>query len=75
MIEKMKSKIGQAGLVVSLMAVAMSAHALPAEVTSAFTQISTDYADLSELAWPVAVAVTGGFVLLKLFKKFANKAT
>jgi len=53
-----------------------SAHAaLPPEATAAFTGISDDYTALAAVAWPVAGTVVGGMILLKLFKKMANKAT
>ena len=53
-----------------------SAHAvLPPEATAAFTGISDDFTGLSAVAWPVAGTVVGGMILLKLFKKMANKAT
>lgn len=55
--------------------VAGAAHAaLPTGATDAFTTIQTDGLALIDLAWPVAVAITGGFILLKLFKRAANRA-
>lgn len=51
------------------------AHAeLPAAATTAFTTVQTDGLALIDLAWPVAVAITGGFILLGLFKKGVKKA-
>ena len=43
--------------------------------STAFSGIETNYNDLAALAWPVVGTIVGGFVLLKLFKKFANKAS
>ncbi len=65
------SSVGAAG-----MFVVGSAHAaLPTGATTAFTTISTDAQALIDLAWPVVLLITGGFITLKLFKKTANKAT
>lgn len=47
--------------------------ALPAGATTAFTEIQTDALALVDLAWPAVIAVTIAFILLKLFKKSANK--
>ena len=66
----------------SLLAVAVlmsgaisSAHAaLPAEATSAFSAISGNVTDVLAAMWPIVALATGGFVLVKLFKKGANKA-
>lgn len=52
------------------------AHAaLPTEVTGAFTSISDTVTGILALVWPIATALTVGFVGLKLFKKGANKAS
>lgn len=52
------------------------AHAaLPTEVTSAFTTISDTVTGILALVWPIATALTVGFVGLKLFKKGASKAS
>lgn len=55
---------------------AASAHAeLPAEATAAFAAMNTNVSDLSGPAWVLLTAVTGGFILMKLFKKFVNRAS
>lgn len=52
-----------------------SAHAaLPAEATAAFSTISGNVTDVLAAMWPIIALATGGFVLVKLFKKGANKA-
>ncbi|GHD52500.1 Phage major coat protein, Gp8 [Marinobacter persicus] len=48
---------------------------LPPEVTAAFTGISDNFDAMAAEAWPVVATIVGGFILLKLFKKFANKAS
>jgi len=55
--------------------VVASAHAaLPAEATAAFGTISSNATDVLALVWPITVLFTGGFILLRMFKKGANKA-
>lgn len=51
-----------------------SAHAaLPTEATSAFTALSGNVTDIFAAIWPIVATVTGGFVLISLFKKGASK--
>lgn len=51
------------------------AHAaLPAEATAAFTALSGNVTDVLAAVWPIVTLATGGFILVKLFKKGANKA-
>ena len=53
-----------------------AAHAaLPKESSTAFTAILTDAQALEALAWPTLIGVTTIFVVMKLFKRAANKAT
>lgn len=52
-----------------------SAHAaLPPEAAAAFVSIQDNVTDVLAVVWPIVVAMTGGFILIKLFKKGANKA-
>ncbi len=48
--------------------------ALPVAATTAFTDVQTDGLALIDLAWPLAIALTSGAIILGLFKKFAKKA-
>lgn len=48
--------------------------ALPVAATTAFTDVQTDGLALIDLAWPLAIALTTGAIILGLFKKFAKKA-
>jgi hypothetical protein len=51
-----------------------NAHAeLPTGATTAFTSVQADALALIDLAWPAVIAVVTGFIILKLFKKAANK--
>ena len=67
-----KSLLAVAGL---MSGVISSAHAaLPTEATAAFSTISGNVTDVLAAMWPIVALATGGFVLVKLFKKGANKA-
>ena len=52
----------------------MAQAALPAEATAAFTGLATNVTDINAAVWPILAAVVGGFALMKLFKKGANRA-
>lgn len=55
--------------------VVSSAHAaLPTEATAAFTAVSDNATAVLAAVWPIVGLVTGGFILIRLFKKGANKA-
>lgn len=71
-------KVGQRfGAVASLALVGVgSAHAaLPTAATDAITAVQTDGAAMIAAGWPVAVAIVGGLILIKLFKKVVGKVT
>lgn len=61
-------------LVALMLAAASAQAALPAEATAAFSAISGNVTDVLAAMWPIVALATGGFVLVKLFKKGANKA-
>ena len=48
--------------------------ALPTEADAAFTAISGNVTDVLAAMWPIVALATGGFILIKLFKKGANKS-
>lgn len=63
-------------VVVSLAVVASSAQAaLPTAVDTAITGFQSDATSLIDKGWPLMIAVFGGLLIMKLFKKVANKAT
>jgi hypothetical protein len=68
-------KLLRKGLAVSsLSGVSLSASAaLPEAATTAFTNLQTDGLALINAAWPVVGAIVVGFVLIKLFRRAANK--
>lgn len=49
--------------------------ALPTEATDAITAVQTDGQALIDAGWPVVVAITGGLILIKLFKKVILRTT
>jgi len=73
---QLKNKVAAGGLGAAVLLASGSAHAeLPAPVAAAFTTIETNFTDLETAGWPVVATITGGLILIKLFKKFANRAT
>jgi steroid 5-alpha reductase family enzyme len=73
MLKTTKQKVALAAV---LSVAAASSHAaLPEAATNAITSIQTDGVAMIDAFWPVAVAITGGFVILKLFRKGVGKAT
>jgi len=69
------NKVQKSLLALGLMSGIASAHAaLPTEATAAFSAISGNVTDVLAAMWPIVALATGGFVLVKLFKKGANKA-
>lgn len=66
-------KLGLTG--VALLAfVNQAMAALPLEVKDAITKVGDDGQEMIGLLWPVVTAITIGFILIRLFKKGANKA-
>jgi len=70
------NKVQKSLLALGLMSgVIASAHAaLPTEATAAFSTINGNVTDVLAAMWPIVALATGGFILVKLFKKGANKA-
>lgn len=63
-------------MVPALLAMSSASHAaLPVYITGAFTEMQTNATDLAAQAWPVLIFVFGGFILMKMFKKFISRAT
>jgi len=63
--------------VVAISTLSLSAYAaLPAGVATMFTGISDDFIDLRDTyMWPLILTVTAAFIIVKLVKRGANKAT
>jgi len=72
-----KPRFGRKASLALVLAVSAAAAqaALPTEAAAAFTGISDNVTDILAVVWPIVATMTGGFVLIKLFKKGANKAT
>lgn len=58
----------------SAVAAGAAQAALPTEASTAFATISGNVTDILAVVWPIVVTLTSGFILIKLFKKGANKA-
>lgn len=71
--EKQAAKLGLVGAA-AIAFVENAMAALPTEATTAFSTISGNVTDVLAAMWPIVALATGGFVLIKLFKKGANKA-
>lgn len=59
---------------VALTASTAAMAALPAAATDAFEAVETNVTDILGAVWPIVALSVGGFILIKLFKKGANKA-
>lgn len=76
MIENAKKIAQRVAVAGSLMLAAAAAHAeLPTAATAAFTTVASDAGAMLDAGWPVLVGITGGFVLMKLFKKVVSRAS
>lgn len=53
----------------------VASAAVPAEATAAITGVQTDGLAMISAGWPVVAAITGAFVLIKVFKKIIGKVT
>jgi hypothetical protein len=54
--------------------IAPAQAALNAAIAPAFTTLQADVLELVDMIWPVLIAVTIAFIILRLFPKAANKA-
>lgn len=72
----LKNLFVRAGIPAVILLGSVSAHAaLPAAVDTAFTDFQANATALLDKGWPLLIAVFGGMVLMKLFKKVGSKAT
>jgi hypothetical protein len=63
-------------IVAAVLGLVSSAFAVvPTEATGAIGEVLTDGLAMQAAAWPVLAGITGGFILMKLFKRSASKAT
>lgn len=59
----------------ALLMASAAANAQVADASAAFTEIQSTGSDMAGYAWPVAAAITASLIGIKLFKKFANRAS
>ncbi|CAH8189071.1 conserved exported hypothetical protein [Vibrio aestuarianus] len=72
----LQTKPAKAAIGVTALVAASAANAaLPAEAQTAIDAVSAFVTDILAAVWPIATALTVGFVGIKLFKKGANKAS
>ena len=69
--KNIRTRIAQSVVAGSVVLSGSAFAVLPDGATAAFSTVQTDA--LVDLAWPAVIAVTTGFIILKLFKKAANK--
>lgn len=69
-----KSKVNTVVLAAAALVASGSAMAA-GEATAAMTAISTEASALIADAWPIATTIVVAMISIKLFKKFANKAS
>lgn len=62
------------GLALTMLFGSVANAALPTAAGTAFTTLQTDVLDLIDLAWPSAIAITVGFIILRMFKRAASAA-
>lgn len=62
-------------LVIAAFAATASGVANASDATDAIAAIGTEAAALSTAAWPIVTAIVLSMIGMKLFKKFANKAS
>lgn len=73
MFKTLKSKIAAGSAVI--VASVGSAHAeVPTAATDAITAIGADGEAMVNAAWPILATLTGAFIVMKIFKKAANRA-
>jgi hypothetical protein len=51
------------------------AQTAPAGAEAAFNEVQSQGADMAGYAWPVVASITAALIGIKLFKKFANRAS
>lgn len=68
-----KSQRAALGVVLSFIVAAGAHAALPTEAAAAFASAQTNVTDILAVLWPIVASLTGGFLLIKLFKRGAGK--
>lgn len=64
-----KNRLSQAAIVVAASVVGTAHAALPTEVDTMFTGIQTDAEAAIAKAWPLMLAITGGFILIGIVRR------
>jgi hypothetical protein len=68
-------KITQFSIAALALVSAQSFAAVPAALTTAMSEITTDATSVVDAGWPIFLAIVGGLVLMGVAKKVIGKAT
>jgi len=69
-------KFNKTAVVVAVVALSVAGQAAAvSQAETAITAIGTEISALATAAWPIVIALVTAFTGMKLFKKFANKAS
>jgi len=69
-------KFNKTAVVTAVAALSVAGQAAAAsQAETAITAIGTEISALATAAWPIVIALVMAFTGMKLFKKFANKAS
>jgi hypothetical protein len=69
----LKNKVALISAPVLVLSSMASQAALDAGISTGITSIQADALSLVALVWPVVLAVTGAFIVFKLFKRSISK--
>ena len=72
--KNLNKKLG-ALLLLAVATVGTANAAIPVAATTALTDIQTDGLAMIDAGWPVAAAIIGGMIVIKLFRKVISKVT
>lgn len=59
----------------ALLMASAAANAQATDASTAFSEVQSAGADMAGYAWPVVASITAALIGIKLFKKFANRAS
>lgn len=74
-VEKMKLQVAglSTAVIAAIVTTSPAMAALDAAIATGITEVQTDGLAIQGLIWPAVIAITGGFVVMKLFKRGASK--
>jgi hypothetical protein len=75
MLQKLRNAVSGAVLAVSVAVSSVVHAALPTEVDTASALVVADGVSMANKGYAIVAAVTGAFILLKLFKRVLTRST